>query len=165
MPVIEEMSVSRALVISCLKSEDFSLARKEYSKVFHTSMSFSQCLLFFLFRRKLSFVLKNRQGGHIAYMFLYFNESEWRERCIHIGALYLVEKFQGTGRAAILEKNVLTYLSQHTTLSEVRARVTMENANAYTLVLGNGFKILSEYMDTTINKKRVYVSKSINDDE
>ena len=98
-------------------------------------------------------------------MFLYFNESEWKENCIHIGALFLAEKFQGTGRAAMLEKFVLSYLSQNTTLSEVRARVTVENENAYTLVLGNGFKVLSEYMDATIDKKRVYVTKSLRDDK
>lgn len=165
MHTIKEVPVSKSLNVSYLKIKDFSLAWKEHLKVFHTSISLSQFSLFFLFRRKLSFVLKNRQGEHIAYMFLYFNESEWKENCIHIGALFLVEKFQGTGRAAMLEKFVLSYLSQNTTLSEVRARVTVENENAYTLVLGNGFKVLSEYMDATIDKKRVYVTKSLRDDK
>ncbi len=160
-PVMKDIPVSKSLHVSYLKKNDFSLARKEHVKVFHKPISIGQSLLIFLFRRKLSFVLKNVQGENMAYMFLYFNEQEWKEKCIHIGSLYLAEKFQGTGRAAILEKFVLTYLSQYTTLAEVRARVTVENENAYALIIGNGFEILSEYMDTAINKKRVYVLKKL----
>ncbi len=164
LPVIKRMAVGKSIHVDYLRWKDIFLARKEHLKVFHEPMSAGQFLLLLFFRRKLSFVLKNSKGESIAYMLLYFNANELKCNCIHIGALYMAEKFQGTGRAALLEKTVLTYLQEETKVSEVRARVTIENEDAYTLVLGNGFVVLEEYEDKGIKKKRAYVAKKINRD-